>query len=228
MASLGLYKPGQGYWVRVLTAAAIAIMAFATAGWLMAQMNVLSTKFPTRSWVSELGNVAGTTPAVGDRVTLVKAVDGGAGQPKTLGTAAVTGYDQASSTMNIGKFEPAEPDARPENATSIETAAGFSGRVRNSVRGLPMVQAIYLQGGAAAISLVLGAVIAYYFCGVKPKTADFLISTDMEMKKVAWSTRKDITTSTIVVVMASFLLSGALLLADVVFQYFFRGIGVLQ
>ncbi|MFN7022034.1 MAG: preprotein translocase subunit SecE [Phycisphaerales bacterium] len=230
MSSWGLYKPGQGYWVRVITAAVIGVIAFATAGWLMAQMNVLSTKFPVRSWVSELANVTGGVPAVGDRVTLVRVVDGGASPARVLGTAQITEYDASASVVNLGRFERAEPDARPEDATTIEAAdgQGFKARVRNSVRGLPPVRAIYLQGGAAAVALLAGALVAFYFCGSKPQTSDFLISTDMEMKKVNWSTRKDITTSTIVVVAAAFLLSGVLLMIDIAFQWFFRGVGVLQ
>ena len=230
MTSLGLHKPGQGYWVRVLTAGIIAVIAFATAGWLMAQMNVLSTKFPVHNWVSEVANVSGGTPVVGDRVSLVRSIDGGAGKPETLGSATITAYESSSSLVKIGKFEAALPEARPEDATTLETAggSGFRANVRNGVRGLPMVQAIYLQGGSAALALLVGAAIAYYFCGSNPKTVDFLISTDMEMKKVNWTTAKDIRNSTMVVVFAAFLLAGVLFGIDIALQFFFRAINVLQ
>ena len=35
--SLGIYKQGQGYWVRVLTAALIAVVTLGGAGWMAGQ-----------------------------------------------------------------------------------------------------------------------------------------------------------------------------------------------
>ena len=55
---------------------------------------------------------------------------------------------------------------------------------------------VYLQGGVAGIILLLGAVIIYVYVGVKRRPVDFLINTDNEMKKVNWSTRREIVGST--------------------------------
>jgi len=63
--------------------------------------------------------------------------------------------------------------------------------------------------------------------GVKPKTVDFLIATDGEMKKVNWSTKKVIRDSTYVVIGATFLIAGVIALADIVLFKFFQAIGVL-
>jgi preprotein translocase SecE subunit len=230
MSAWGLYKSGQGYWVRVMTAAAIAIMTFATAGWIMGQMNVLSTKLPVRSWVAEVSSVSGGGPKVGDRVAMTR-VPSGASRPETIGTARVVSYDPTSSLVKISDFQSGGALARAEDATAFATTeggGGFGATVKNNVRGLPMINSTILQGIAAIIVLLCGAGLAYFLCGAKAKTVDFLISTDMEMKKVAWSTRRDITTSTLVVVGASFLLAGVLFGIDVTLQFFFRAINVLQ
>jgi preprotein translocase subunit SecE len=39
---LPIYKPGRGYWTRVLTACGVGLIVAAGVGWLWAQLNVLS------------------------------------------------------------------------------------------------------------------------------------------------------------------------------------------
>jgi preprotein translocase SecE subunit len=62
----------------------------------------------------------------------------------------------------------------------------------------------------------------------KPANADFLIATDSEMKKVNWTTRKELIGSTKVVIVFVFLISALLFLLDLVFGYFFQLIRVLE
>ena len=62
----------------------------------------------------------------------------------------------------------------------------------------------------------------------KPTNADFLIATDSEMKKVNWTSRKDLIGSTKVVIVFMFLIALILFLVDIVFSYFFYLIGVLK
>lgn len=231
-SSWGLYKPGQGYWVRVLTAAAIAIITFATAGWLMSQVSVFATKLPVRTWEAEIDNLAaGSTPAVGQRVAIVKIPASAAAKPEPLGTVQVKRYDAASSSVTLGDFEPAAPDSAVRDAERFEPVAGGAGGFKASaknVRDVPLISTFYLQGGAAVLVLLVGALLAAYFCGIRKGSVEFLIATDMEMKKVSWSTRKDIWNSTLVVVGASFLIAATLFLIDIVFQQFFKAINVLQ
>jgi preprotein translocase subunit SecE len=52
----------------------------------------------------------------------------------------------------------------------------------------------------------------------KPSMADFLIASEGEMKKVNWSTRQEITVSTIVVISVVVLLAALLGVADFVLQ----------
>ena len=62
----------------------------------------------------------------------------------------------------------------------------------------------------------------------KPVVADFMISAEGEMKKVSWSSRKEITVSTTVVIFVVIAMSALMAATDVFFQVFFRAIKVLQ
>lgn len=83
---------------------------------------------------------------------------------------------------------------------------------------------------AAIIAGVLGLVTTFFLWRLmnKPSNADFLIATDGEMKKVNWTSRKDLIGSTKVVIMFMFMVAIFLALVDVVFSYFFHIVGVLH
>jgi preprotein translocase SecE subunit len=62
----------------------------------------------------------------------------------------------------------------------------------------------------------------------KPQNVDFLIATDSEMKKVNWTTRKELIGSTKVVIFFVLLISAILFVIDIVFGYLFHLIKVLE
>ena len=62
----------------------------------------------------------------------------------------------------------------------------------------------------------------------KPSNVDFLIATDSEMKKVNWTSRKELIGSTKVVIVFMFLIAAFLFVVDVIFGYLFYVIGVLK
>ena len=62
----------------------------------------------------------------------------------------------------------------------------------------------------------------------RPRNADFLIQTDSEMKKVNWTSRKELMGSTKVVIIFMFLIAFLLFAFDIVFGYLFYAIGVLK
>jgi preprotein translocase subunit SecE len=82
----------------------------------------------------------------------------------------------------------------------------------------------------AGIPVVLFAVLSWLIFKLinKPRFADFLIATEGEMKKVSWSTKKEIIASTKVVVIAVFLLAVLLAVVDMGFGFLFEAIGVLK
>jgi preprotein translocase subunit SecE len=67
-----------------------------------------------------------------------------------------------------------------------------------------------------------------YWVVNKPVVADFMIAAEGEMKKVSWSSRKEIVVSTTVVIFVVVAMSVLMAVTDVFFQIFFRAIGVLQ
>jgi len=62
----------------------------------------------------------------------------------------------------------------------------------------------------------------------KPSNVDFLIATDSEMKKVNWTSRRELIGSTKVVVAFMFFIAFFLAVCDVVLAGFFQVIGVLK
>ncbi len=60
-----------------------------------------------------------------------------------------------------------------------------------------------------------------------PKFADFLISTEGEMKKVSWSTRKELTSSTLVVIITVAIMAAILAVVDFSFHELFVKLGIL-
>ncbi len=88
---------------------------------------------------------------------------------------------------------------------------------------------IYVQGATAVAVLGFGGWLLYYLVCVKPKVVDFLIATEGEMKKVNWSTRREIMASTWVVIGLTFFIAVAIFILDyLIFTPFFRWINVLE
>ena len=84
---------------------------------------------------------------------------------------------------------------------------------------------------AAAGAIVIGGIITaitYYLVFVKPRTVDFLIATEGEMKKVNWSTRREIMGSTTAVITISVILAVYCWVLEIGFVAFFRLIKVLD
>jgi preprotein translocase SecE subunit len=81
--------------------------------------------------------------------------------------------------------------------------------------------------GAIAIGGIITA-ITYYLVFVKPRTVDFLIATEGEMKKVNWSTRREIIGSTTAVITTALILAVYCWVLEIGFVAFFRVIKVLD
>jgi preprotein translocase SecE subunit len=102
----------------------------------------------------------------------------------------------------------------PANPTSDQTAAAAV-TARNIAIGV-----------CVAVAVTLG-VLAWWMMN-KPGNADFLIATDSEMKKVNWTSRKDLIGSTKVVILFMFLIAAFLFVCDILFGYVFYFMDVLK
>ncbi len=69
--------------------------------------------------------------------------------------------------------------------------------------------------------LFVGLAICIFWLTNKSSTADFLIAAEGEMKKVSWSSKKEIMVSTIVVIVVVLIMSGLLGSTDLVFARLF-------
>ena len=85
---------------------------------------------------------------------------------------------------------------------------------------------VYLQY-ALPLAIVIGVTYLMFYVINRPQTADFLIATEGEMKKVSWSSRREIIGSTKVVILATFALAAMLFIVDFVFSSLFKWMDVI-
>ena len=226
-----IYKPGQGYWIRVMTAAMIGLITLLAASWAWQEARVLSGFLPS-SKISLRFEDSADWLAEGAAVELAAT---GLEAPILVGTATVESVDTVNRRTVLREVTEVDAAVGADDlmqsigsATMIRPAAQESGVTIISSQKIPAVQPIVLQGSGIALVLLIGGIGAYYFCAVKKGSVEFLIATDGEMRKVHWSNRKDITNSTVVVIFATFLLGAAIFLIDLVFQQIFTALDVLQ
>jgi preprotein translocase SecE subunit len=88
------------------------------------------------------------------------------------------------------------------------------------------------RGRSIALGVALGFAAAYAFIAWKlmnkPTNVDFLIATDSEMKKVNWTSRKELIGSTKVVVIFMALMAVFLFVCDILFSELFKLMHVLK
>ena len=85
----------------------------------------------------------------------------------------------------------------------------------------------YWQGGMAIGMVAFWGCLLYWILN-KPNVVEFFISTEAEMKKVNWPSRKEVVGSTIVVIGGTVFLAVLLFAIQAVFATVFNWIGVLQ
>ncbi|MFN0132288.1 MAG: preprotein translocase subunit SecE [Phycisphaerales bacterium] len=230
--AFALYKPGQGYWVRVLTAAFAGALIMAACAWLWSQLETASTRLiPVNSYELAISPAEGQPATPGQTISLMGA--SADGTPVEIGTAVIKA--DAPTTGGGDRLTIAPPTFRGDRTIadirSVAPPAGSTltrtgvvvGQTRNAA-----FEPLYLQAGGVGVLMVLGTVLVYWLVGIKPSISEFLIATDGEMKKVNWSTRKDVIGSTWVVIIWSLLLAAGLFTVDLLFSGFFRLIGVLH
>jgi len=77
------------------------------------------------------------------------------------------------------------------------------------------------------VAVILGGLL-YWATFCHRASSDFMIATEGEMKKVNWSTKREVIGSTKVVILFTVLIAMYLFGVDVIFQNIFRWIGVLK
>ncbi len=108
-------------------------------------------------------------------------------------------------------------------AAGAVIAAAIAYYVSEQLRGL----AVYYVYGIP-VAIFAGISLLTFWIVNRPRSADFMIATEGEMKKVSWSSRKEIIGGTKVVIATTFILAIMLLAVDMAFGFFFKAIGVLK
>lgn len=179
--SLGIYKQGQGYWVRVLTAAALGIAFISAAAWGWGQAGIV--RLPARQWTLSLSNVEGDIQPGESVVLLFYDVESdNPEQLAELGSAVVDEFDAGKSASGILKLSSFQDSSDPEIAArvSLQERASDAERlyigtetdqsVTAIVKGgtpTPIFPVLYLQVGVAGGIMLIGAIATYIFVGVK-------------------------------------------------------------
>ena len=87
-------------------------------------------------------------------------------------------------------------------------------------------------GRTVALSIAIGFLVVYasllLWLMNKPSYVDFLIATDSEMKKVNWTSRKELIGSSKVVILFMFMIAIYLFANDILFGYIMYFINVLK
>ena len=90
------------------------------------------------------------------------------------------------------------------------------------------VAPVYVASGAALVFMAVVGGVLWWFAGSNAKSVDFLVATEGEMKKVNWSTRREIVGSTLVVIGIALVISLFCWIWDFAFSAFFAWIRVLD
>jgi preprotein translocase SecE subunit len=106
------------------------------------------------------------------------------------------------------------PALTPANATARQTAEAAA-RAQNITVG-------------TCIAVAAGFALLCWRLMNKPDNVDFLIATDSEMKKVNWTSKKELIGSTKVVIIFMLIIAAVLFLIDILFGYVFYWFTVLK
>ena len=90
------------------------------------------------------------------------------------------------------------------------------------------IQPIYIAGAGTVVSIAILGWLGYYLIGCKPRVVDFMIATEGEMKKVNWSSRREVLGSTWVVIGLTAFIAAFCGVCDLAFAWFFQLIDVLE
>ena len=223
-----IYKPGEGYWIRVMTLAMIALIALTSAGWAYKSLDALSPSIPAKAWSLGLKG-AGGAAAVGQPVTLLTTKGSTTADPVQIGTAKVEQVSNLGGETVVQISAPSLSGAQSVLDVENQTIKiGDASVLVSSVRAIPSFDLEYAQIGAAAFILAVGVWCGYWFVGRNRTSVEFLIATDSEMRKVNWTTRREIMGSTYVVIGAGFLVALSLFLIDYGFSHLFIAVDLLR
>ncbi len=168
-----------------------------------------------------------------DDSDLTAGSDGNGGRPEDVATS--------SGDWGGGGRKPSSVAGGPGFFAVYKPGQGYYTRLGTAIGGGAVVVfgANYLYGqlgrfspavtlGVPSILLAVLGVVLFWIVGSNRKTNDFFIATEGEMKKVSWSTKKEVIGSTKVVLAFTFMMALFLFVVDGAFIVIFSTAVVLQ
>lgn len=227
---LHAYKPGQGYWTRLMSAIGFGMLVAAGAFWAWSTIEG-KVEVPMDSWTMGVevreATVVDQAFPIGAEVS-VKGTTAADAEPD--GTAVVVSASRTGTNSADVVLRDLLITGETVNAQGLQQVVGANGRGFTILArvGTPAFNKQYLQGGVAIGVLVIGGFLVLWFCYLSKRTGEFLIATEGEMKKVNWSSRREVFGSTWVVIIVSLAIGAILFVADLYFSTISTKLGILD
>lgn len=107
-------------------------------------------------------------------------------------------------------------------------ALAFASFVLDQLRRFEFAENLLVRYLIPVVIVVASGIGIFYLLGRSRRVVDFMIATESEMRKVNWSTRREVLGATRVVIVTVLALGIVLFVVDVLFMFFFEWIGVLR
>ena len=224
--AFAVYKPGQGYWTRVLTAIGAGVLVLAGVVWIWEELGAKDWRVPVNH---DLSLTALTADA--DRIVQHLGLEAPGGEPgsksnsvKVTAVASGSAFDSAGMQRNdVITHVDGKPVGDVDAIVTLLQVA--SSPVLTVQRGYSIT--LYVQAGVAVVILAACSLVIWRVLN-RPRTVDFMIATEAEMNKVNWPSRQEIVGSTRVVIIGTALLTLMLFVVNMIFTVIFKGIGILE
>lgn len=167
--------------------------------------------------------------------------DGEASQDDSGPTTGNGGNGDRGGGGGGGGHRPSPAAGGPGFFAVYKPGQGYYTRLGTAIAGGAVIVfgANYLYGllssdnqavklGVPSVLLAVLGVVLFWIAGSNRKTNDFFIATEGEMKKVSWSTKKEVIGSTKVVLAFTLMMALFLFIVDGAFIVIFSSIDVLQ
>ncbi|MBI1371174.1 MAG: preprotein translocase subunit SecE [Phycisphaera sp.] len=223
-----MYKPGQGYYTRMASFIAGAVLLLGLINWFWVKIgasDMAVTHDMTATVMVQAAEGQDTLQTLG--IFEAQNVAGDRDKAPQLRLKIGTGSPMESAGVATGDVLTAVDGKPPEVALETQLHA-LAGKSVTLTYFRKQSTALYFQAGVAIVLIAVFGTLVFQLTAVKPRTCDFMIATEGEMKKVNWPTRKEIIGSTWIVICCVFLIALVLWLADLLFAAIFTQIGILD
>ncbi len=226
--AFAIYKSGQGYWTRVLTAIGAGALVLASVAWLWAELDGANFAIDRQHPLAidaQFEGAENRLAALG-----IGLVDQDPQEPGELKVDVVS-IQSPAKKAGLGRADViTHVEGVPVSDTKSLLAAleGLApGQTFNVTIKRSQSIVLYVQAGAAVVIIGTFALVLWIVLN-KPRTVDFMIATEAEMRKVNWPSRHEIVGSTLVVVCGTALLAMVLFVVNIVFGFIFTEINILE